>query len=310
VSGPPLARKVVVVTGATSGIGRATALACSRQGARLMAVGRKGAALESLAEACAGWGGELRSIALDVTEDEAMETIASDALDAFGRIDAWVNNAAVYAVGRFEQTPPEAFERVLAVNLQAAVRGSRVALAQFRAQGEGVLINVSSMVAGLPGPTVSAYAAAKWGLRGFSLALHAELRDEPGIDVCVVRPSSIDTPIFRQTANYSGRRVKALTPTYAPEEAARAIAGLITKPRRELVVGRSGKALVAARHLAPGLVDRIFATRSVRDQFDGDEPAELTDGNLYEPDERWDGVTGGWRERGGAIAAGARAGQR
>jgi NAD(P)-dependent dehydrogenase (short-subunit alcohol dehydrogenase family) len=216
VSGPPLAGKVVVVTGATSGIGRATALACSRQGARVMAVGRKDAALESLAEACARWGGEVRSIALDVTEDEAMETIAADSSDAFGRIDAWVNNAAVYAVGRFEQTPPEAFERVLAVNLEAAVRGSRVALAQFRAQGEGVLINVSSMVAGLPGPTVSAYAAAKWGLRGFSLALHAELRDEPGIDVCVVRPASIDTPIFRQTANYSGRRVKALTPTYPP----------------------------------------------------------------------------------------------
>jgi short-subunit dehydrogenase len=286
----------VVVTGASSGIGRATALACSRQGADVVAVARKGAALGSLAATCAGWGGEVRGIALDVTHEEAMETVAGGALEAFERIDAWVNNAGVYAVGSFEQTPPEAFERVLAVNLQAAVRGSRVALAQFRAQGSGVLINVSSMVAGLPGPTVSAYATSKWGLRGFSLALHAELRDEAGIDVCIVRPSSIDTPIFRQTANFSGRRVKALTPTYAPEEAARAIAGLIVRPRRELVVGRSGKVLVTVRHLAPGLVDRIFARRAVDDQFDGDTPVEATDGNLYEPDDRWDTVTGGWRE--------------
>jgi NAD(P)-dependent dehydrogenase (short-subunit alcohol dehydrogenase family) len=299
VSGLPLAGRVVVVTGASSGIGRATALACSRQGARVVAVARKGAALESLAATCSGWGGELHGIARDVTDDGAMEAVAAGALEAFGRIDAWINNAGVYSVGGFEQTPAEAFERVLAVNLHAAVRGSRAALAQFREQGGGVLINVSSMVGGLPGPTVSAYATSKWGLRGFSLALHAELRDEPGIDVCIVRPSSIDTPIFRQTANYSGRRVKALTPTYAPEEAARAIASLIAKPRRELVVGRAGKALVTARHLAPGLVDRIFAKRAVDDQFDGDAPAAATDGNLFAPEERWDTVTGGWRH--GAV---------
>jgi NAD(P)-dependent dehydrogenase (short-subunit alcohol dehydrogenase family) len=292
----PLAGKAVVITGATSGIGRATALACSRQGARVVAAGRKGAALESLAEACSVWGGELRPVPLDVTGEGAPEALAARALESYGQIDAWINNAGIYAVGRFEQTPPEVFERVLAVNLTAAVRGSRVALAQFRAQRHGVLINVSSMVAGLPGPYVSAYATSKWGLRGFSLALHAELRDEHGIDVCNVRPSSIDTPIFRQAANFSGRRIKALTPTYAPEEAARAIAKLIVSPKREVVIGRAGRALVTGRHVAPGLVDRIFAVRAVRDQFDGDAHAEATEGNAFMPEARWDTVTGGWRE--------------
>jgi short-subunit dehydrogenase len=156
-------------------------------------------------------------------------------------------------------------------------------------------VNVSSMIGGLPGPYVSAYATSKWAVRGLSLALHAEVRNEDGIDVCNVRPSSIDTPIFRQAANFSGRRIKALTPTYSPEEAARVIAGLLVRPRREVVIGRSGKLLVTARHAAPGLVDRIFARRAVDDQFDGDAAAEATEGNLFEPDDRWDTVDGGWK---------------
>jgi NAD(P)-dependent dehydrogenase (short-subunit alcohol dehydrogenase family) len=294
-SGPSLAGKVVVVTGASSGIGRATALAGSREGARIVAAARKGDALEELAEACRAWGGEVRPVVVDVADDDAMDDLAGEALAAFGRIDGWVNNAGVYAVGRFEETPPAVFERVLDVNLRAVVRGSRAALAQFRAQGSGVLVNVSSMIGGLPGPYVSAYATAKWAVRGLSLALHAELRDEDGIDVCCVRPSSIDTPIFRQAANFSGRRLKALTPTYAPEEAARAITRLLVHPRRELVVGRSGKPLVLARHLAPALVDRIFARRAIDDQFDGDAPAEATEGNLFAPEPRWATVSGGWR---------------
>ncbi len=286
-SGPPLAGKVVVVTGASSGIGRATALACSRQGARVVAAARKRDALETLASACREWDGEVHVAALDVAEAGAMDELAAAGTSAFGQIDAWINNAGVYSVGRFEQIPPEAFDRVLEVNLKAVVRGSRSALALFRAQGHGVLVNVSSMIGGLPGPYVSAYATSKWAVRGFSLALYEEVRDEDGIDVCSVRPASIDTPIFRQTANYSGRRVKALTPTYPPEQAARVISGLLLRPRREVVIGRSGKWLVTARHLAPGVVDRIFAKRAVDDQFDGGERAEPTDGNLFEPDERW-----------------------
>ena len=293
-SGAGPAGKTIVVTGASSGIGRATALECSRLGARVVVTARKQAALETLAEHCRG---EVLVVPADVAEPHAMEHIAERAVEAFGGIDAWVNNAGVYSVGLFEETPQAVFERVLEVNFTALVRGSRVALAQFRAQRQGVLVNVSSMIGGLAGPYVSAYAASKWAVRGFSFALREELRHEPGLHVCVVRPSSIDTPIFRQAANFSGRRIQALTPTYSAEQAARTIVKLIEKPRREVVIGRSGQALVLARHAAPALVDRIFARRAVRDQFDGDQPAPATEGNLFEPDARWQVVSGGWREQ-------------
>jgi short-subunit dehydrogenase len=291
-----IAGKVVVVTGASSGIGRAAALACAMQGARVVAAARRAPALETLAEECDRLGAALAIVPVDVTEPGAQERVAGDAEEAFGRVDAWVNNAGVYAVGAFEQTPEQVFERVLDVNLLAVARGSRAALARFRAQGSGTLVNVASMVAGLPGPCVSAYATSKWGVRGLSLALHAELRDEPNVHVCVVRPASIDTPIFRQAANLTGRRIKALEPTYPAEQVADAIVGLLERPRREVVVGRSGRALVLARHLAPGVVDRVWSRRAVRDQFDGESPAEPTHGNLFRPDERWGVVSGGWRD--------------
>ena len=150
------------------------------------------------------------------------------------------------------------------------------------------------MIGGLAGPQVSAYATAKWGVRGFSFALREELRDVPGIDVCVVRPAGIDTPIFRHAANFSGRRLKALTPTYPPEQAAEVIAKLIDHPKREVIVGASGVALVAARVLAPPIVDRIFGARAQRNHFVDGECAEPTSGNVFEPDPGWASASGDW----------------
>jgi short-subunit dehydrogenase len=305
-SASDLRGRVIVVTGASSGIGRATALECARLGAGVVVAARRQTALETLVEECERMDGKAIAMAVDLGVPTAMDDLAELAVETFGAIDVWVNNAGLYAVGRFEDTPDDAFERIVQVDLMAVARGSRAALRAFRRQRSGVLINVSSMVGGLAGPYVSAYAASKWAVRGFSFALREELREDPDIHVCVVRPSSIDTPIFRQAANFSGRRIKALTPTYTPEQAASTIIRLIERPRREAIVGRSGQALALARHAAPGLVDRIFARRAVRDQFDGDEPAEETAGNLFEPDERWATVSGGWgAEEDAASKAGA-----
>jgi NAD(P)-dependent dehydrogenase (short-subunit alcohol dehydrogenase family) len=285
---------VVAITGASSGIGRATALHCASLGASVLLGARRGEVVAEVAEACQGAGGEAISCELDVSQAASVKAFAAAAVERFGRIDVWVNNAGVYSVGHFEDTPAEVFDHLLAINLGGVVAGSREALRQFRVQGTGTLINVSSMIGGLAGPYVSAYATSKWGVRGFSFALREELRDEPGINVCVVRPSSIDTPIFRHSANFSGRALKALTPTYPTEQAAQVIARLIAHPRREVVVGPSGRALVLAHALAPGLVDRVFGARATRNQFDGDEKAGDTDGNVLEPDPGWRSTSGDW----------------
>jgi NAD(P)-dependent dehydrogenase (short-subunit alcohol dehydrogenase family) len=287
--------RVVVITGASSGIGRATALHLARHGASLVLGARREDVVAEVAERCQVAGADAISLGLDVTDPASIDRFAAAAVERFGRIDVWINNAGVYSVGRFEDTPPEIVDRVLATNLLGVVSGSRAALRQFRAQGDtGTLINVSSMIGGLAGPYVSAYATSKWGVRGFSFALREELRDSPGIDVCVVRPSSIDTPIFRHSANFSGRALKALTPTYPADEAAHVIGRLIGRPRREVIVGRSGRALVLAHGIAPGLGDRIFGARATRNQFDGDRAAAATDGNVLEPDPGWRSASGDW----------------
>ncbi|MDX6569895.1 MAG: hypothetical protein QOH15_2473 [Gaiellales bacterium] len=291
---PELDGVVVVITGASSGIGRATAWYCAERGARVVLGARRGDVVAGLAESLVHAGGKAIGMGADVTDPAAVRALAEAAVTEFGGIDVWVNNAGVYAVGPFEDTPPEVFDELISVDLMGVVSGSRVALEQFRSQGHGTLINVSSMIGGLAGPQVSAYATAKWGVRGFSFALREELRDAPGIEVCVVRPSGIDTPIFRHAANFSGRRLKALTPTYPPEQAAKVIAGLITHPRREVVVGGSGKALVAVRHVAAPLVDRVFGARAQRNHFVDGESAAATLGNVFEPDRAWTTASGDW----------------
>jgi NAD(P)-dependent dehydrogenase (short-subunit alcohol dehydrogenase family) len=285
---------VIVITGASSGIGRATAVHCAQRGARLVLGARRGVVVAELAASCGELGGKAVGLTADVTDPEDVRALAEAAVAEFGGIDVWVNNAGVYAVGPFEDTPADVFDEVIAVDLLGVVHGSRVALEQFRRQGHGTLINVSSMIGGLAGPQVSAYATAKWGVRGFSLALREELREIPEIQVCVVRPAGIDTPIFRHAANFSGRRLQALTPTYPPEQAASVIARLITHPQREVIVGGSGRALAALRAITPPIVDRIFGERAQRNHFVDGETAEPTRGNVFEPDTGWASASGNW----------------
>jgi NAD(P)-dependent dehydrogenase (short-subunit alcohol dehydrogenase family) len=285
---------VIVITGASSGIGRATALHCAEQGAKVVIAARREDALEEVAVECREAGGAALAVGLEASDASSMHALAEAAIERFGQIDVWVNNAGAYAVGHFEDTPAETFDRILAVNLAGVVNGSREALAAFRTRERGVLVNVSSMVAGLAGPWVSAYATSKWGVRGFTHALHEELRDAPDIHACVVRPAGIDTPIFRHAANYSGTQLKALTPTYPPEQAARTIARLIERPRREVVVGTSGRALVLAHAIAPLLTDHVFGIRASRNQFVPGTHADRTDGNVFVPDPGWTTTSGGW----------------
>jgi short-subunit dehydrogenase len=253
--------KVVVVTGASSGIGRATALRFARAGARvgLAARGREG--LEEARRAIERAGGTAFAVECDVVDEDAVERLATLAEQALGPIDVWVNAAGVYAMGRFEDTPPEVFRRVLDTNFLGTVHGTRAALRRFEGRKRGTVVNVASVDGRIATPYVSAYAASKHAVVGFSSAVRQELRLEHArrIHLCVVLPATIDTPLFQHSANFTGAPVKAMPPVYSPERVARAIVSLAVRPRREVLVGTSAHVLTALWTLAPSLAERLFA---------------------------------------------------
>jgi NAD(P)-dependent dehydrogenase (short-subunit alcohol dehydrogenase family) len=284
---------VVVITGASSGIGRAAARAFAAKGANLVLAARREQPLREIGDTCTQAGVRALAVPTDVSDGAQVEALAERAADAFGRIDVWVNNAGVAIFGRFEEVPPEVYRRVIDVNLLGYINGARAALPHFREQGEGVLINNSSVVAYIGEPYTSAYVVSQFGIRGFSECLRQELLDAPDIHVCVVLPATIDTPLFRHAANYSGRAADAMSPIYSAEMTADAIVRLARRPRRELIVGRAGRAVTVQHAVAPGLSERMMARSFDRHHLQH-RPAPPTPGNLFEPMEGWTGTSGGW----------------
>jgi short-subunit dehydrogenase len=297
--------QTIVITGASSGIGRATALAFARRGRALVLVARRGEALEELATECRGRGATVRVEPADVTDADALSLIARRVVSEFGWLDVWVNNAAVVAYGRAEEIPAEMWRRVVEVNLFGTYHGIRAALPWMREQGSGVLINVSSVLGKTPSPYQSAYVASKYAVRAVSESVRQEVRDAGGISVCTVLPGAIDTPLFRSGANVTGHRVEPPGPAIDARRVASAIVRCARRPRREVVVGASTRAGLLANRLAPALTERVFASAVERVHF-ADEPAERSEGNLFEPSPTGARIDDGWR-RGNGRRRGARA---
>jgi short-subunit dehydrogenase len=299
---------VVVVTGASSGIGRATALACSGKGAAVVLAARREEALQQVARECEAAGGVAVAVPTDVTDADAVLALAGRAVQRFGHIDVWVNCAAVTAFAPFQEIPLEDFRRVLDVDVMGYVHGARAALPRLREQGTGVLINVSSIVSVVPQPYTHAYSMSKAAVRVLSASLRQELRLDgaKGVKVCTVMPATIDTPFFDHTANYTGRKAKAMPPVYSAERVARTIVNLIRVPRREVVVGPMGRNLVLQAKLAPGFTERMMALQVDKTHLYRNTPAPAGQGNLFEPAPGTGSVSGGWHgKRQTALRRGA-----
>jgi NAD(P)-dependent dehydrogenase (short-subunit alcohol dehydrogenase family) len=292
---------VVVITGASSGIGRATALRFASKGAGLVLAARGAEALEALAEQCRERGGKAIAVPTDVTDAAAVEALASRAVQEFGRLDVWVNNAAVSVYGPFIDIPLRDFQRVLDVNVSGYVHGARAALPHLRGQGSGVLINVSSIVGEISQPYTAAYSMSKAAVRALGVSLRSELLLDGirGIRVCTVLPAAMDTPFFQHAANYTGRQVVAMPPVYAPQRVARAIVKLSKRPRRETVVGPGGRFLALQHKVLPGTVEAAMAVQVDRTHLSRRHAAPDSTGNLYEPSSegRNASVEGGWHGR-------------
>ena len=293
-----VAGRTYVVTGASSGLGRGVALELASYGAAVVLAARRTEALDRVAEEVRAAGGRPLVVTTDVSQPDQVQRLADAAVERFGRIDVWVNNAAVGAIGRFEDIPLEDHARVVDVNLKGVIYGSHAALRQFRRQGSGTLVNVASVEGRVPLAYHASYAATKHAVLGLGAALNEELRlsGMDAIKVAAVLPWAVDTPFWEHTANYSGGTPRMYRMDGA-QEVVDAIVWVSVHPREEYAVGWKARGSVLGARIWPGLTERIAGDLVHRAQVETALPAPPTAGSLHEPTRSGTAVEGGARAR-------------
>jgi NAD(P)-dependent dehydrogenase (short-subunit alcohol dehydrogenase family) len=281
-----LANAVVVITGGSSGIGHATALAFARCKSRVVIASRSGDALGRVLREIKELGAEGLAVPADVSRFDDVQRIARETVARFGRIDVWINNAAVAEWAFIEEMSPDEMRRVIDVNVLGPMFGVRVALPHLK-ETSGVIINVASALADRAIPLLSTYSASKAALKSFSDSLRMELRAlEADVDVVTILPSSMNTPFYQWGASKLGVRPHPVSVIYPPRLAAEAIVSAAQQPQREIFVGAMGKLLSIAERISPAAMDWYMLQR--RNMFRQQYSAIEDDGesNLFRtPDE-------------------------
>jgi short-subunit dehydrogenase len=297
--------RVVVITGASSGIGKATALRFAKNGDRLVLAARRKNLLKELVNEVEELGAEAIAVETDASQERSVEKLAQVAGKKFGRIDVWFNNAGVGAMGRFDEVPLEDHEQVIDTNLLGTLYGSYFALRQFRKQGDGILINMSSVVGKITQPWVASYTASKHGIRALSGSLRQELwlDDLEDIHVCTVFPEGVDTPFFQHEANYTGYKIQAPPPVETPEHAADIVFQLSIEPQDEVHVGKAGKFMAAQQKIARGTTEKQMAWMTKRGHVDRSTHEAPSSKSIHEPDTSEEGaIRGGWKNGSGSAS--------
>jgi NAD(P)-dependent dehydrogenase (short-subunit alcohol dehydrogenase family) len=253
-----ISEQVMVITGATSGIGLVTARMAAERDAKVVLAARNEAALHELEQAINSSGGEAVSVTADVGNEADVRRIAEKAVERFGRLDTWVNNAGVSIYGKIMDVSTEDHLRLFETNYWGVVHGSKTAVEYLSAQG-GALINIGSTLSDRAIPIQGHYCASKHAVKGFTDALRMELEyDNLPISVTLIKPASIDTPYKEHAKSYLESAPENPPPVYAPETVAETILYCAENPVRDVFVGAGGKILSAVGEYAPRLTDKVM----------------------------------------------------
>lgn len=294
-----VAGKTYVVTGASSGFGRGVAERLGALRANVVLAARRAELLEQVAARVNALGGSALVVPTDVARADDVQRLAGAALARFGRIDVWINNAAVGGIGRFESIPMEDHARIVDVNVKGVIYGSHIALRQFKAQGGGTLVNIGSVESEIPLAYHASYASTKAAVLGLGRALNEELRlagASDRIKVATVMPWAADTPFFANAANYSGHRPRMLAMD-DPAKVVEVIVRASLHPSEEVPAGWKARGAVWSHKFAPDLTERISANIAHAEQFDKAPPAAPTSGAVHQPNPAATGIDGGVRVR-------------
>ncbi len=280
----PLDQQVIVITGASSGIGLTTAESAAKQGAKLVLASRSGQTLDEICQRINQAGGQAIYVVADVGDREQLERIAGVALQKFGRIDTWINDAGVSIYGRLDEVSEADSRRLFDTNFWGVVNGSLIALPHLRRQG-GALINVGSEVSDAVVPLQGMYSASKHAVKGFTDALRVEIEeiDEAPVSITLIQPTAVNTPYPQHARNYMDEEPKLPTPQIDPQQVADAILKAAVKPERDVKVGAGAVLNTTISKLAPGLGDKLSAKQVDRQQYQ--EPPRDPQGTLYKAGE-------------------------
>ena len=279
----PVDQQVVALMGASSGIGRETAIRFAKRGAKVVVSARNEGVLQSLVDEIRRDGGEALAVPADVAEFEQVEAVADRAVEEYGALDTWVHLSGVGLYATFDKTKPEEFRRVMEVNLMGQVYGAMVALPHLKREGRGALIHISSVEAKRSAPFHSAYAASKHGIDGFLESLRVELKRQGwSIGVTNVMPAAINTPFFSSSHTKLGVKPRGFPPIYQPNTVADVVLYAAENPTREIIAGGAGKAMLLTQRISPRLMDALMLLAGF-DSQKTDEPKSADEAhNLFE----------------------------
>ncbi|WP_313000285.1 SDR family oxidoreductase [Chryseobacterium gleum] len=288
---PPFFGETVVITGASSGVGKATAEAFAEQGADLVLAARGEDALKDTAELCRKLGATVIAVPTDTSVAEDVQNLVKQALEFSGKIDYWVNNAGVLAFGKFEEIPVDVTDQIVKTNLLGYMHAAHAVLPVFKKQKKGVLLNNISIGGWMPAPYGTAYTASKFGVRGMVETLQGEVSDFPDIHICALYPGFQKSSGIEHAANYSGIKLSTPPPSFDPRKLASAIVKTAKNPKEVIYPDWSAIVFKNLYEMVPGII-RYVSSAGMRMVMKNANKDDKTGGNVLEPSEGNMGIDG------------------